>query len=155
MTYAEMLKDPRWQKKRLEILERDEWACQMCHSGDKTLHVHHNYYDYSLLPWEYPEESLITLCEECHKDEYPARMNYSCRLLLETAKKSGLKPWDIGWIAYVVESLHKTVCELQRSNPGSPDYMTIIPAISWFFSQESNLVHVLKEFDKEKDSRRA
>ncbi len=27
MTYAEQLKDPRWQKRRLEILQRDEWRC--------------------------------------------------------------------------------------------------------------------------------
>lgn len=27
-TYAEKLKDPRWQKRRLEIFERDDWTCQ-------------------------------------------------------------------------------------------------------------------------------
>ncbi len=26
--YASKLKDPRWQKKRLEILQRDDFACQ-------------------------------------------------------------------------------------------------------------------------------
>jgi len=28
MTYKEKLLDPRWQKKRLEVLERDGWACR-------------------------------------------------------------------------------------------------------------------------------
>lgn len=31
MTYSQKLRDPRWQKKRLEILERDSFTCQHCH----------------------------------------------------------------------------------------------------------------------------
>lgn len=31
--YKEKLKDPRWQKKRLQIFERDDWCCQKC--GDE------------------------------------------------------------------------------------------------------------------------
>lgn len=31
------------------------------------LAVHHLYYVYSKLPWEYPNEALITLCNHCHK----------------------------------------------------------------------------------------
>lgn len=34
MSYAEQLKDPRWQKKRLEILNRDEWKCTWCLSTE-------------------------------------------------------------------------------------------------------------------------
>jgi len=32
-----------------------------------TLHVHHKYYKYGLLPWEYPDSALITLCWPCHE----------------------------------------------------------------------------------------
>lgn len=67
--YSEQLKDPRWQKKRLEILNRDNFTCQVCGSGldgGKPLNVHHLSYKANLLPWEYPESLLITLCEECH-----------------------------------------------------------------------------------------
>jgi len=28
LTYSEKLKDPRWQKKRLEILSRDNFTCE-------------------------------------------------------------------------------------------------------------------------------
>ena len=65
-TYAEKLRDPRWQRKRLEILERDGWACRECEAKDKTLHVHHGFYAKGYEPWEYPNESLHTLCEDCH-----------------------------------------------------------------------------------------
>lgn len=49
-------------------MERDQWACRSCGSTEKTLHVHHKYYDRDLEPWEYDNQSLITLCHECHVD---------------------------------------------------------------------------------------
>jgi hypothetical protein len=68
-TYAEKLKDPRWQKKRLKIFERDGWKCQCCLLSDSTLHVHHLRYITGKDPWEYPDYLLITLCCECHQNE--------------------------------------------------------------------------------------
>ncbi len=32
----------------------------------KGLHVHHTYYQHNKMPWEYPDESLQTLCINCH-----------------------------------------------------------------------------------------
>lgn len=66
-SYAEQLKDPRWQRKRLEILERDNWLCRKCGSTEKTLHVHHGYYEKGLMAWEYPSETLHAVCEDCHE----------------------------------------------------------------------------------------
>ena len=68
-TYSEKLKDPRWQKKRLKILERDEFTCQSCFDSESTLHVHHRYYIRGAEPWGYPNEALQTLCESCHEEE--------------------------------------------------------------------------------------
>lgn len=31
-------------------------------------HVHHTYYQKGKLPWEYPNEALLTLCWECHEN---------------------------------------------------------------------------------------
>jgi hypothetical protein len=67
MTYSEKLKDPRWQRKRLEILERDGFKCKHCQSEDKTLHVHHKLYRKGKMPWDYEDEVFITLCHECHE----------------------------------------------------------------------------------------
>lgn len=67
--YAKQRLDPRWQKKRLEVMERDKWTCQNCQSKDKTLNVHHKAYVKGLMPWEYENFVLVTLCEECHKAE--------------------------------------------------------------------------------------
>ena len=66
MTYSEKLRDPRWQRKRLEILTRDNWQCQSCGSKDKPLQVHHLVYS-KLDPWEYPDYVFQTLCDDCHQ----------------------------------------------------------------------------------------
>jgi hypothetical protein len=66
--YSELLKDPRWQKKRLKVLERDNWLCASCGDGTSTLHVHHKKYKEGKKPWEYRLEMLISLCEQCHSE---------------------------------------------------------------------------------------
>lgn len=64
-TYPEKLRDPRWQKKRLEIMERDGFRCRICHSEEETLNVHHIVYR-SGDPWDAASKNLVTLCENCH-----------------------------------------------------------------------------------------
>jgi hypothetical protein len=66
MTYSEKLRDPKWQKKRLEIMDRDGFACVICSDKKSTLNVHHQSYLQGLAPWEYPNETLFTVCERCH-----------------------------------------------------------------------------------------
>lgn len=67
MIYSEKLKSPKWQKKRLEIMNRDGFQCQMCFDTEETLTVHHKYYTKGKQPWQYDNECLITLCEDCHE----------------------------------------------------------------------------------------
>ena len=70
MTYSEKLRDPRWQKRRLEIMQRDGWKCLRCGDSTKTLNVHHQEYIKGRDPWEYPESLLEILCEECHENHH-------------------------------------------------------------------------------------
>ncbi|RKX33291.1 MAG: hypothetical protein DRP64_21040 [Verrucomicrobia bacterium] len=68
LRYSRRLADPRWQRKRLEIMSRDGFACLCCGSEDRTLHVHHKRYARNGgKPWSVPSEWLETLCEECHE----------------------------------------------------------------------------------------
>lgn len=67
--YAKKLTDPRWQRKRLEVFERDNFTCVFCKSKDKELHVHHLEYFGQIEPWEYSLDLMQTLCQECHKKE--------------------------------------------------------------------------------------
>lgn len=66
-SYWQLLKDPRWQRKRLEILERDKWECTVCEDRLSTLHVHHKVYRKGLKPWEAPSDDFTTVCEDCHE----------------------------------------------------------------------------------------
>jgi hypothetical protein len=65
-SYSELLKDPRWQKKRLSILKRDNFICKLCGDKETQLVVHHLIYHDELDPWNYKNNELITLCNHCH-----------------------------------------------------------------------------------------
>jgi hypothetical protein len=67
-SYAQKLKDPRWQKLRLEALESAGWRCKQCHDESSPLNVHHGFYQYGLEPWDYPIKSLHVYCESCHQE---------------------------------------------------------------------------------------
>lgn len=68
--YIDSFKNPKWQKKRLHILSRDNFTCQMCGEKETPLHVHHFYYKKNCKPWEYSDNAMVTLCERCHKREH-------------------------------------------------------------------------------------
>lgn len=71
ITYAEKLKDPRWQKMRLQVLEMNDWTCQYCGDKEKTLHAHHICYNnVTRNPWDVDIYALLCLCENCHKVEH-------------------------------------------------------------------------------------
>lgn len=76
--YSEYLKNPKWQKKRLEILSRDNFSCVVCGKGietDTSLHVHHLSYIKGRMPWEYDNSNFVTLCEKCHSDVHNKKLN--------------------------------------------------------------------------------
>ena len=69
-SYEELLRTPQWYNKRNSILSRDNYMCKWCGSTD-TLQVHHRYYlkcpsGLKIYPWDYPDEALMTLCNNCH-----------------------------------------------------------------------------------------
>lgn len=67
-SYSDKLRHPKWQKKRLEILNRDGFCCRTCFDDEETLHVHHMVYQ-GENPWETENKYLVTLCEYCHEVE--------------------------------------------------------------------------------------
>ena len=69
-SYSELLRDPRWQKKRLKVLERDNWICTKCGDGTSELNVHHKKYISGKKPWDYKIDMLDTLCKDCHTSHH-------------------------------------------------------------------------------------
>ena len=66
-SYFNKLKDPRWQKRRLQVLQRDDFRCRLCADEHSTLHVHHLFYERGAEPWDAEDAALLTLCESCHE----------------------------------------------------------------------------------------
>jgi hypothetical protein len=64
--YAEKLRNPKWQKKRLNIFNRDNWTCTICGDMETELQVHHTKYTVND-PWDELDYNLITVCCLCHQ----------------------------------------------------------------------------------------
>jgi len=88
--YFDKLKDPRWQKKRLEIFKRDKFKCKYCGDTKTTLHVHHKSYK-SGNPWDVDNSELITVCEHCH---YEIEENKSSGYKYSITKILKLNNWN-------------------------------------------------------------
>lgn len=70
LTYAQQLAHPKWQRRRLEMLNAAGWACTACGNDDNQLHVHHRQYFKGRMAWEYADHELAVLCNDCHGSEH-------------------------------------------------------------------------------------
>lgn len=116
MTYSQKLKDPRWQKKRLEILQRDNFTCQKCKAIDKTLNVHHRWYEKNNEVWDYPDIAYQTLCEDCHKNTNPEIKNFLLRSILTNLSKLSSNELEIFAVRVYLEYVQPI--EKHRGNHG-------------------------------------
>ena len=136
-SYIEKLKDPRWQKKRLQILGRDDFTCQNCFDTKETLHVHHRLYKKGCEPWEYDESYLVTLCATCHGEESADKE--SCKLLVDTLK-----------LNFFMCDIHNIACAFHfapfhKANK-PPEF--IAAALAWAMKDEDNLNQLLDNYTK-------
>lgn len=123
-SYNEILKDHRWIKRRNEILTRDKNTCQFCGAQDKYLHVHHKEYFDGFLPWEYQDDMLVTLCNECHK-HFHENMEESIKCN-EAAQIGDIysffhSDWENTCIIYHIDYVNKMVYTLEYDNGASWD----------------------------------
>ena len=76
-----------WKSKRGYILKRDNYKCQWC-GKQEQLQVHHKYYskypnNVKVQPWNYPNDALITLCNECHQKAHKKKIKVYYRKYTE------------------------------------------------------------------------
>ena len=110
LDYKEQIKSPKWQKRRLEILKRDNFTCQICGETEKQLHVHHTIYLSGKEIWDYNDYQLITLCEDCHKAEHELDFsNASFTNAIKAAKEKGITNYEIDLILFGLEDLDEFV----------------------------------------------
>lgn len=116
-TYSELLKDPRWQKKRLKILDRDGFECKNCGDTTKTLHVHHRRYINGRNPWEYEDSNLVTLCCDCHKiegDVYDDELHDFVAVIQESFLSKELHILTEGFVSLRSNHSHETIAKIIR-----------------------------------------
>jgi hypothetical protein len=101
--YLQKLRDPRWQKKRLEVMQRDGFTCQSCFDSESTLHVHHRWY-VAGEPWDAPLDALVTLCEGCHENETEQRRETETHLL-QSLRGLGFLATDVHTLAAAFDHL--------------------------------------------------
>lgn len=113
MFISDQYRDPRWQRLRLRVFERDGWKCRMCKQDGKTLHAHHPVYRaFSEGPWDYEVDELVTVCEDCHKEEHEIKNLGKSALLLEFVKQGVWSEEDFLQYSVLVERI-----DWKRSTP--------------------------------------
>lgn len=101
--YWQKLKDPRWQRKRLEAMEKADFTCEICGDSESTLNVHHKEYFKGREPWEYLPEQLAVLCEECHENLH--EKTDVLREIISLLPLDG--PWDRSEVAMILAGFCK------------------------------------------------
>lgn len=91
--YSSKFLDPKWQKFRLEVFQRDDFKCRHCGHGESTLHAHHTYYeDFGTDPWNYELHTVITLCDGCHSAEHHYQKTVNKQLM------DGINATGASWV---------------------------------------------------------
>lgn len=156
-SYLAKLRDPRWQRRRLRILDRDQWECQRCGDRESTLHVHHLWYDGE--PWDVPDEALITLCEPCHEDEGATRRDSEAEIIASLRARLPLS-WQLEELASGLNSSRREVLNDAYSSGlyavawvlSEPEAMKSAIALrSYWFSTEGSLPRITDPSEEDED----
>ncbi len=115
--FSAQYKDPRWQKKRLEVMERDGFRCRKCLTNEEQLHVHHLKYTRGAYVWEYPDSNLVTLCESCHEEFHVMKdrlAEFIDPLLESWITRESSREFDAEDLWHFLVSIHFTKKEHRR-----------------------------------------
>ena len=66
--YKKLLKRPEWREKSTALIAKSP-RCEKCGKTRRRFAVHHRYYEYARLPWDYPDEAFMVVCNgRCHRE---------------------------------------------------------------------------------------
>jgi hypothetical protein len=130
MSYSTKLKSPKWQKKRLEIMARDGFMCVICNNPNSELHVHHTIYDYSIKePENYPDETLITLCDDCYNNNHNSKIASHAIITLILLCKLTDRPHSIALTLKNEIEYYKKVCDLTEKEAIKKAFLELIKPV--------------------------
>ena len=132
--YKEQLKSPKWQKRRLEILQRDSFTCQICGATDKQLHVHHLTYIPGNDIWDYDDYRLITLCEDCHSEEHDCFNEINgLQIVLQSIRAEGFTNTEIRYLLEELlydDKILRLIIELHKEKDFRKDEVSILQRLA-------------------------
>lgn len=122
MNYREQLLTEDWNRKRTEILLRDNFKCRTvgCKIQYEGVEVHHLEYFSHLMAWEYSNSLLVTLCHKHHSDHHQG-IKLAEKALTATLRSKGFLLGDLLALSTLVDTneeftitLLKTLAEQQN-----------------------------------------
>lgn len=135
--YSEKLKDPRWQKKRLEVLEFYGWECSLCGDTESMLHVHHRDYFKGREPWEYEVSQLEVLCKTCHSEGHSDGIEDDLRVVCsKIPSRDDFGRWDAA-------SLLSGYCDIDNEDFGRNPYAYLLGVMCREISKSSTRIGFL------------
>lgn len=144
-SYADKLKDPRWQRIRLRVFERDGWRCTKCGREDLELHTHHSEY-LGPDPWDTPLDRLTTLCDECHKETH--------NLKVQVHEADETKPISSDLFLMLIIAINRDLfprvllCGVKRDDLDDPEARALYEVVDEYFrAGEAGLVSLLARID--------
>lgn len=146
-SYEDALLTEEWEKKREEILLRDNYKCSKCskvqyENGVYTpLHVHHKVYYSGKLPWQYENDTLITLCKECHKKEHGGNVEFYQKSIKRLINWKTLNP------QIDLNELHPSPFEIRVSNQDNKELMDYMYRAYSNYFYKTTLVRYDQSFD--------
>lgn len=69
LPYSEYLKTPLWKLTAWYVKKRAKFKCRLCNSSE-NLHTHHSTYKRKGYEYDYWNEDLICICNDCHKNHH-------------------------------------------------------------------------------------
>lgn len=115
--YAKKLLDPRWQKMRLKIFERDKFTCQCCGAEEKTLHAHHLFYRPGAEgPWDYEDDDIMTVCDECHEAEHAFMAQRNTNLIRSLARAGFRTYLEFDTLSDILHEMAESVLDRSRED---------------------------------------
>ena len=110
-SYADKLKSPRWQRKRLELLQSTDFTCELCSATEEQLQIHHPIYLAGVEPWDYPTEALMVLCDTCHieRQSIERQFYYKISLAIRYKSNSELKEMPV-WCMFESRAFGEEAC---------------------------------------------
>lgn len=121
--YALALLDSRWNKKRVQVLKRDNYRCTNCGADNCRLSVHHEIYLKDKQPWEVPMRYLKSMCDRCHSDAHKDRLIGSFVKDRLPVHKRARKEEKIKMSPQEEKMLVAKLVILTRTNPTSKKWM--------------------------------